>query len=78
MICCKGITGEGNEFNSTSHPKLASFGYVATLKIKSPSAETGVLVHAIYSGHWSFAVSPVDEENNELPNRKVERTWGPS
>jgi hypothetical protein len=76
MICCKGIAGEGNEFNSTSHPKLAPFGYVATLKIESPSKGSAVLVHAIYSGHWSFAVSPADEDIDELPNWKVEREWG--
>lgn len=76
MVCCKGIAGEGNEFNVTSHPKLAPVGYVATLKIVSPSQETGVLVHAIYSGHWSFAVSPADEDCDELPDWKVEREWG--
>lgn len=76
MICCKGIDGENNEFNTTSHPKLAPFGYVATLRIESPSAETGILVHAFYSGHWSFAVSPVDEDSDMLPNWTIERVWG--
>lgn len=57
MICCKGIAGEGNEVITTSHPKLASFGYIATLKIESPSEESGVLVHALIcsTARTSFA-----------------------
>ena len=76
MICCKGIGGEGDEFNTTSHPKLGSIGYIATLKLFSPSAGQGLLIHAFYSGHWSFAVSPPDEDDDDLPDWTIDREWG--
>ena len=76
MICCKGIGGETNEFNTTSHPKLAQQGYVATLEIQTAQGETALLLHAFYSGHWSFAVSPGSEDSDELPNWKMTREWG--
>lgn len=76
MICCKGISGEGNEFNVTSHPKLQDGGYVATLEISVPCEEQGVFVHAFYSGHWSFAVSPSSEVSDDLPDWAVVREWG--
>lgn len=76
MICCKGIGGEGNEFNTTTHPKLAAFGYIATLQISSPTEDQGLLIHTFYSGHWSFAVSPSDEESDELPDWEMVREWG--
>ncbi|RTL36183.1 MAG: hypothetical protein EKK53_23410 [Burkholderiales bacterium] len=76
MICCKGIAGEGNEFNVTSHPKLHDGGYVATLEISVPGEAQGLYIHAFYSGHWSFAVSPSSEESEGLPGWPVEREWG--
>ncbi len=76
MICCKGIAGEGNEFNVTSHPKLQDGGYVATLEISSPDEEQGVFIHAFYSGHWSFAVSPSSEDSDNMPAWGVVREWG--
>jgi hypothetical protein len=76
MICCKGIGGETNEFNTTSHPKLAHAGYVATLEIQTASSEPALLLHAFYSGHWSFAVSPGSEDSDELPSWKIAREWG--
>jgi hypothetical protein len=76
MICCNGIEAENNEFNVTSHPKLKDGGYVATLEISAPDQEQGVFIHAFYSGHWSFAVSPSNEEIDELPNWDIVREWG--
>ena len=76
MICCKGINGEQNEFNVTSHPKLNDGGYVATLEISAPNEEQGILIHAFYSGHWSFAVSPSSEDSDELPSWPIDREWG--
>lgn len=75
MICCKGIAGETDEFNTTSHPKLAQHGYVATLEIQTAQGEPALLIHAFYSGHWSFAVSP-NEDADALPNWKMTREWG--
>ena len=76
MICCKGIAGEGNEFNVTSHPKLQDGGYVATLVISTPDEEQGVFIHAFYSGHWSFALSPSSEVSDKFPDWAVVREWG--
>lgn len=76
MICCKGIAGEFDEFNVTSHPKFQDGGYVATLEISAPNEDQGLFVHAFYSGHWSFAVSPSCEDNDELPNWHIDRKWG--
>jgi hypothetical protein len=76
MICCSGIKGEDNEFNVTSHPKLNDGGYVATLKLSSPSEEQGLLIHAFYSGHWSFALSPSEEESDNMPEWQITREWG--
>lgn len=76
MICCSGIDGEGNEFNVSSHPKLNDGGYVATLEISCPESEQGIFIHAFYSGHWSFAVSPSNEESDELPQWEISRKWG--
>lgn len=76
MICCKGIGGETDEFNTTSHPKLAPMGYVATLRVARPAGGQGLLIHAFYSGHWSFAVSPSEEDDDVLPDWKIERQWG--
>ena len=76
MICCKGIKSESNEFNVTSHPKLNDGGYVATLEISAPNEEQGVFIHAFYSGHWSFAVSPSNEMSDEMPSWEITREWG--
>jgi hypothetical protein len=76
MICCKGIAGELNEFNTTSHAKLAQQGYVATLEISDPAGGQGLFIHAMYSGHWSFAVSPSSEDSDELPGWTIKREWG--
>lgn len=76
MICCKGIKGDGNEFNVTSHPKLKDGGYVATLEITTPNEEQGLFIHAFYSGHWSFAVSPSSEVSDKLPEWLISREWG--
>lgn len=76
MICCKGIGGESDEFNTTSHPRLASTGYVATLRVARPAGGQGLSIHAFYSGHWSFAVSPSEEDDDALPDWKIERAWG--
>jgi len=76
MICCKGIAGEGNEFNVTSHPKLHDGGYVATLEITAPNEDLGLFIHAFYSGHWSFAVSPSNEMTDEMPNWSITHEWG--
>lgn len=76
MICCKGIAGEGNEFNVTSHLKLQDGGYVATLETSAPGEEQGVFIHVFYSGHWSFAVSPSSEESDNMPGWSIVREWG--
>jgi hypothetical protein len=76
MICCEGIAGESDEFNVTSHPKLQDGGYVATLEISVPNQEQGIFIHAFYSGHWSFAVCPSNEDIDELPNWHITREWG--
>ena len=76
MICCKGIKGECTEFNVTSHPKLSDGGYVATLEIAAATQEQGLFIHAFYSGHWSFAVSPSNEVSDALPDWNIEREWG--
>lgn len=76
MICCKGIGGEGNEFNVTTHPKLRDGGYVATLEITAPNEEQGLYIHAFYSGHWSFAVNPSNEESDNMPEWSMFREWG--
>ncbi|SHH22159.1 hypothetical protein [Massilia sp. CF038] len=76
MVCCSGIDGETNEFNTTSHPKLAQQGYVATLEIQTAQSEPALYLHAFYSGHWSFAVSPASEDTDELPKWKITREWG--
>jgi hypothetical protein len=76
MICCKGIKGEGNEFNVASHPKLKHGAYVGTLEITSPAEEQGLFIHAFYSGHWSFAVSPSNEMSEEMPYWVITREWG--
>lgn len=76
MICCKGIEGETNEFNTTNHPKLAQQGYVATLEVIGPGGAPGLFIHAFYSGHWSFAVSPSSEDSDELPRWTMTREWG--
>jgi hypothetical protein len=76
MICCKGIAGEANEFNVTSHPKLRDGGYVATLEITAPGHEQGLFIQAFYSGHWSFAVSSSNEASDELPGWPISREWG--
>ena len=76
MICCKGISGEGDEFNVTSHPKLQDGGYVATLEVSVPGEGQGIFVHVFYSGHWSFAVSPSSEISDDLPPWPIEREWG--
>ena len=76
MICCSGIGGETKEFNTTSHPKLAQQGYVATLEIQDVQGEPVLLLHAFYSGHWSFAISPGSEDSEGLPSWKITREWG--
>ncbi|MCX2767588.1 hypothetical protein [Pseudoalteromonas sp. B530] len=76
MVCCEGIDCEVNEFNVTSNPKLNEIGYVCTLEISAPNESQGLLIHCFYSGHWSFAVSPSDEDSEELPAWHIERTWG--
>ena len=76
MICCKGIDCDTNEFNNTSEENLNEIGYIGTLEIKTPNSDDGIFIHAFYSGQWSFAISPSDEENDELPNWKITREWG--
>ena len=76
MVCCKGIDCEVNEFNVTSNPKLQDGGYVCTLEISAPNESQGLFIHCFYSGHWSFAVSPSNEESDELPSWYIERDWG--
>lgn len=76
MVCCKGINCDVNGFNITSNPKLYDGGYVCTLKISDPNESQGLFIHCFYSGHWSFAVSPSNEESDGLPNWGVERDWG--
>lgn len=78
MVCCDGIDCEINEFNVTSHLKLQDGGYVTTLEITAPNEEQGIYIHAFYSGHWSFAVSPSSQDIDELPNWHIEREWGTS
>lgn len=76
MICCQGIAGEGDEFNVMTHPKLQDGGYVATLEITAPGEDQGLFIHAFYSGHWSFAVSPSNGELDSMPAWPIERAWG--
>lgn len=76
MICCQGIEGEGDEFNVSTHPLLQDGGYVATLEIAVPGEPQGLFIHAFYSGHWSFAVSPSSEATDTLPDWPISRAWG--
>jgi len=76
MVCCDGIDCTVNEFNVTSNPKLQDGGYVGTLEISAPNEEQGLFIHAFYSGHWSFAVSPSSEDSDQMPGWYIERSWG--
>ncbi|KZN37118.1 hypothetical protein N474_22370 [Pseudoalteromonas luteoviolacea CPMOR-2] len=76
MVCYDGIDCETNEFNITANPKLKEGGYICTLEISAPNESQGIFIHCFYSGHWSFAVSPSNEESDELPAWHIERTWG--
>ena len=76
MICCKGIDCDTNEFNNTSEDNLNEIGYIGTLIIKAPNSDEGLFLHAFYSGQWSFAISPSDEDNDELPSWNINREWG--
>ena len=64
----------GNELNATTHPKLREHGYFGVLKIATDD-ETGIHVHPIYDGSWSFAVAPCGEDM-PLPDWPILRSWG--
>jgi len=76
MVCCSGIECDVNEFNVTSNSNMQSCGYIGTLEISVPDIEQGIFIHAFYSGHWSFAISPSNEMSDELPSWHIERQWG--
>lgn len=76
MVCCEGIDSDLDEFNVTSHDKLQDGGYVCTLQIKAPDEPQGLYIHCFFSGHWSFAVSPSNEDYDEMPKWHLEREWG--
>lgn len=77
LICCSGFNSVDNEFNAMNNPKLQWGGYVATFLLEEEGAEQGVFIHAFYSGHWSFAVSPSNIDIHELPvSWVIAREWG--
>ena len=76
ILCCSGIKGENDEFSIESHPKLHENGYVGTFELSSPDNKQGLFVHAFYSGHWSFAISPSNIDIDELPEWNICREWG--
>lgn len=42
----------------------------------SYSAAKPIKTMTLYSGHWSFAVSPSSEISDDLPDWAVVREWG--
>ena len=45
-------------------------------KKQAPGENQGLYLHAFYSGHWSFAVSPSNVDMDKLPDWHIERAWG--
>jgi hypothetical protein len=64
----------GKELNATTHPMLREHGYFGVLKIATED-DTGLNIHPIYDGSWSFAVSPCLEDS-PLPDWPISRAWG--
>lgn len=77
FVCLQGgIPSEaGDELNALTHPLLREHGYFGILHISVSEDEPGLYIHPIYSGNWSFAVSP-DQEDGELPAWPIKRSWG--
>lgn len=77
MVCVDGgiPSDSGDELNALTHPSLREHGYFGILHISVSDQEPGLHVHPIYSGSWSFAVSP-DQEDGALPDWAIRRSWG--
>jgi len=65
----------GDELNATTHPQLREHGYMGILHISAGESEPGLYIHPIFSGTWSFAVSP-DENFEQPPDWPTRRSWG--
>jgi hypothetical protein len=65
----------GNELNALTHPLLREHGYFGILCIEEPGGHPGIHIHPIYSGNWSFAVCPA-EEDGTMPDWPLRRSWG--
>lgn len=68
LIETSGLPG-CDEFNNIPDDK-----YAGTLSVVSEYGR--IEIHAIYSGHWAFAVGAVDGEFTEMPSWKITREWG--
>jgi hypothetical protein len=76
VIVRGGIAGDaGGELNGLTHPLLREHGYFGVLCIEDPASRTGIQIHPIYSGNWSFAVCPA-EEDGAMPPWPIRRSWG--
>jgi hypothetical protein len=65
----------GHELNTLTHPMLQEHGYFGVLFIEEPRSNAGIYIHPIYSGNWSFAVCPA-EEDGKMPEWPIRRSWG--
>jgi hypothetical protein len=77
LVCIDGdiSSNYGTELNSLTHPLLREHGYFGILHISGPEDDSGLYVHPIYSGNWSFAISPA-EEDGSMPDWSIRRSWG--
>jgi len=65
----------GHELNGLTHPMLREHGYFGVLCLEESGSHTGIQIHPIYSGNWSFAVCPA-EEDGAMPPWSIRRSWG--
>lgn len=70
LIEVEGIEGANEYYPNVSHKDP----YMATFIVESQSEATGMQIHVLYDGCWSFAVSADDSET--LPNWPMRRSWG--
>ncbi|MCD6052144.1 MAG: hypothetical protein K0Q55_3562 [Verrucomicrobia bacterium] len=77
LVCLEGgiASDAGNELNALTHPLLREHGYFGILHLSISDQEPGLYIHPIYSGNWSFAVSP-DQEDGPMPLWPIKRSWG--
>ena len=48
--------------------------YAGRVTIKA--GDVSLAVHAIYDGHWAFAIGPDNGDYDEMPEWKITRAWG--